>query len=219
MENYFILAALLAALVILLILIFVFLRKNSKRKKAWKVAGDEGEQQVAAKLKRIGLFRGYKVLNDIYLPMKEGLTQIDHIVIGHFGILVVESKLFSGEVYGNPSEERWLQSKNGKKRTFYNPIMQNQTHIRCIRALLAREGIYNIPIFDLVVFAGNKLDLMVPRDLPVIKLKKLKKELKKRDYKKDRGIDVKSLCEFFESQEVTDKKQIKEHLKYVKSKR
>ena len=194
------------------------LKKKANRKKESKIAGDEGEQQVAAKLKRIGLFRGYKVLNNIYLPMKEGLTQIDHIVIGPFGILVVESKLFSGEVYGNPSEEKWLHSKNGKKRNFYNPIMQNQTHIRCIRALLAKESIYNIPIFDLVVFAGNKLDLMVPRDLPVVKLKKLKKELKKKDYKKDRGIDVKSLCSFFETQAVTDKKQIKEHLKYVKSK-
>ncbi len=199
--------------------LFLWKRKKKRREQAYQEAGESGERQVAARLKKIGRFRHYRYLHNLYLPIKEGTTQIDHIVAGAFGVLVVESKQYSGEVYGHPSEERWLHIKKGKRRKFYNPIMQNQTHVLSVRAILAAEEIFCVPVYSLVVFAGNHLRLLVPKGAGVVPLKKLKKELKKGIYRQDNGVDAAQIIRALEKNALTGKKVEKEQKKYAASRK
>lgn len=91
--------------------------------------GRIGERRVARRL-RDGLGPEYEILNDVYLPSREGeTTQIDHIVVSPYGIFVVETKNWTGWIFGDAESAKWTQSVYRKKSSFQNPIRQNYKHI------------------------------------------------------------------------------------------
>lgn len=212
--NYYIIGSTILAVIILIIVLFAFF----KRQKSIKL-GKDGEKRVASALKKYAAIRSYKVINDLYLPLYDKTTQIDHVLIGFFGILVVETKNLSGEIYGDPKKKDWLHimvKKNQVRHELYNPLMQNQTHIDCIRHHLGLENIYNINIESLIVFSANKVQLYIPKKLPIITFAKLKKYLRQPKYDKDMNVDVDKLYNALISHQVTDKSLIAKHVKNVK---
>ena len=81
--------------------------------------------------------------------------QIDHILINQFGIFVIETKNYSGRIYGYENQHEWTQVLNyGKvKNKLYNPIHQNRTHIYHIHNILDDNS---LPVISAVVFIkGN----------------------------------------------------------------
>lgn len=180
-----------------------------------KHRGAKGEKMVAKRLKKWAKIRGFKVINDLYLPLYDKTTQIDHILIGFFGILVVETKNLGGDIYGDPSKKMWIHAMGQKRHDLYNPLMQNQAHIDCIRHHLAKANIYNVHAENLVVFADSSANLYLPKGLPVILLSKMKKYLKNSEFKKDRGYDVQKIYDVLNEARVTDKKLIASHNKNV----
>lgn len=182
------------------------------RKKRIERIGVKGEKKVAKILRPWAMMRSYKVINGLYLPLYDKTTEIDHIVIGFFGIIVIETKNMSGEIYGDVKAKEWTHIIGTKKHKLYNPVMQNQAHIDCIRHCLAKENIYNINIDNVVVFANNKVELLLQRgDATVIKLKQLKKLLHKSKYEKDCDVDVDRLYQALMKYRVTDKDLIGRH--------
>ncbi len=200
---------------LLAIILVIWLMLFIKKQKIIKI-GKDGEKKVARALKKYAGIRSYKVINDLYLPLYDKTTQVDHILIGFFGILVIETKNLSGEIYGDPKKSDWLHIIGNKKHTLYNPLLQNQTHIDCIRHLLGKENIYNINIESLVVFSAKKVNLFVPNKLPIIVLKKLKKFLRQPRFTTDKDVDVEKLYNALMKYQVTDKKVIADHNKNVK---
>ena len=75
----------------------------------------------------------HKELNNIYIPYKNGTSEIDILVLHEKGIFVLESKNYSGWIFGNEKQKNWTQvlTKN-KKEYFYNPLIQNRTHINAL---------------------------------------------------------------------------------------
>lgn len=212
--NIYIIIGIVVAAIGLLLLLISFLQKMRIKK-----LGKDGEKKVAKVLKSYASFRSYKVLNDIYLPLYDKTTQVDHILIGFFGILVVETKNLSGEIYGDPKKKEWLHimgKQNQTRHELYNPLMQNQTHIDCIRHILGLDNLYNIPIENLVVFTSKKSELYIPKNLPIIKIAKLKKFLRNPRFDKDNNMDVEKLYNSLVSRQVTDKQRINDHVKNVK---
>ena len=103
---------------------------------------------------------GGKIIRNCYLHWKNGsTTQIDDILIFRSGIYVIECKDYSGWIFGNGNNENWTQTLpygydgDYTKNSFYNPIKQNQNHIRCIRQKLRSTSM--IPIHNIVVFGNN----------------------------------------------------------------
>ena len=97
---------------------------------------------------------GYnKIMCNIYLPKKDSnTTEIDLLMISETGIYVIESKNYSGWIYGDEKYKKWTQSfKNNNKNQFYNPIWQNKGHISALTAVLNLEidNIYK----SLIVFS------------------------------------------------------------------
>ncbi len=114
--------------------------------------GKYGEKLTERKLKMVGMFgRKGKILKNIYLPKDDGgTTEIDLVYITQKGIFVIESKNYSGWIFGNSKDQYWTQSMpNGTKNRFYNPIKQNRTHLKWLRQFLNR----NIPLFSFIVFS------------------------------------------------------------------
>lgn len=118
--------------------------------------GKHGENLTARELKLVNFFgRNGKILRNLYVPKDNGQTsEIDVIYITQKGIFVLESKNYSGWIFGDESSKYWTASlPNGQKNRFYNPIMQNKTHIKWLKNYLSSNGFGDIPMFSLIVFS------------------------------------------------------------------
>ncbi|QUW23010.1 NERD domain-containing protein [Sporosarcina sp. Marseille-Q4063] len=94
----------------------------------------------------------YKVLHNITLQNSQGkTTQIDHIIVSIYGIFVVETKNYQGWIYGNEIDRQWTQVIYKKRQQFYNPIKQNQGHIRALKGMLPEYK--NIPFISIINFS------------------------------------------------------------------
>ena len=136
---------------------------------AW--TGKYGEMLTANELGWAKLFgkRG-KTLRNVYLPAKEGETsELDVIYITQKGIFIFESKNFSGWIFGDEKSRQWTASlPNGYKNHFYNPIMQNRTHLKWMHKFVGDD----IPLFSIVVFSERcelKKISVYSEDVKVIK--------------------------------------------------
>lgn len=77
------------------------------------------------------------VLKNIYVPYRDKTSEIDLLMIHEKGIFVFESKNYSGWIFGSAEQLNWTQSlPNREKHQFYNPIHQNQTHIKALSEFL-----------------------------------------------------------------------------------
>lgn len=99
-----------------------------------------------------------KFLFNCYLPKSNGETaEIDVIMIHSSGIYVFESKNYSGWIFGNETHQEWTQTlvsgKNqAQKFHFFNPIMQNNLHVKCLSKYLDDK---NIKYHSYIVFGKN----------------------------------------------------------------
>lgn len=109
--------------------------------------GRAGEARVGGVLERIGV----DTLHDVILPDgRGGLTQIDHLVLTGAGILVVETKNYSGMVFGQEREAQWTQRLGRRSFRFQNPLKQNYGHVQAVKALAP-----GVPVRGWVVFTDD----------------------------------------------------------------
>lgn len=120
--------------------------------KSPSVRGKRGENRVRRIIGKTQEGLRY-VFND-YKIVDEGMScQIDHILINQNGVFVIETKNYSGNIYGTDEQREWTQVlAYGKiKNKIYNPIKQNNTHLYRIRKILPKE----FPLISIVVFVQN----------------------------------------------------------------
>ena len=126
---------------------------NIKRRR--NIVGEIGERKVNKLLSKLNKGK-YSIINNIKVPSRKGITQIDHVVISNFGVIVIETKNYKGIIYGDENKEYWYKNYYGRKNKFYSPILQNQGHINAIKNIIDDE---EIPIYSIVVFiSGCELD-------------------------------------------------------------
>lgn len=113
-----------------------------------------------------------RLLNNYMFQGETISVQVDHIVINGNGVFVIETKNYSGKIYGSNSSENWTQIIRTKRRYYRrnhshtktyidkyairNPIKQNAGHIYQLSKILP-EGIkfHNI----VVLVQGNIADV------------------------------------------------------------
>ena len=115
--------------------------------------GEYGEKKVEYILKKLDP-NMYMVINDLMLKTANGSTQIDHVVVSAYGIFVIETKCYQGWIYGSEDAEYWTQNIYGRKYQLFNPLRQNNSHIRAMRKLIG-DQFKDVPIEPVVVFAGS----------------------------------------------------------------
>lgn len=144
----------------------------------WK--GRHGENLIEWELKLVSLFGcNGKALRNIYIPKDNGeTTEIDLVFITAKGIYVIESKNYSGWIFGDEKSMYWTAMlPNGEKNQFYNPIKQNKTHIKWLSQYLKNE----IPMFSMIVFSERcelKKVLVDNSNIKVIKRGRLNAEVR-----------------------------------------
>ncbi len=98
---------------------------------------------------------GGRFLFNIYIPKENGeTTEIDVLLLTNRGIFVFESKNYSGWIFGSENQYQWTQTLpkgrgRSHKERFYNPIKQNETHIKNLTNIIGNT----FPIWSIIVFS------------------------------------------------------------------
>ena len=176
---------------LLLIISFILILAISAYLKSPKVRGTRGESKVS---RRLGLFLpsgSYEIFDDVTLPTARSTTQIDHIVISPFGVFVIETKNYSGWIFGSAKSKQWTQVLYKKKYRLLNPLWQNAHHVKAVRRFLALPDRY---IFSVVVFVGDA-KIKTKRKLPsnVVYLRQLRSYVRSKGERILSAREVKSV--------------------------
>lgn len=178
-----------ALLTFVIFVLFLFIIKDSEYKKSsyykstklplLKVILDKGKYGEYLTYKNLKKYEknGCKFLFNAYIPKKDDeSTEIDVMMISNQGIFVFESKNYSGWIFGNEKQKTWTQTlpigKNVTKEHFFNPIMQNKTHIKYLRKIVGDD----VPIHSIIVFSERcelKKVQVESQDIYVIKRNRL----------------------------------------------
>lgn len=95
--------------------------------------------------------RSNSVLSDFFLPgAYGGLTHIDHAVLTSGGLLCIQTKHYSGVVFGGVNEPQWSNVDGIRRRKFLNPLIQNAGRARALQKIIP-----SVPVASLVVFTGS----------------------------------------------------------------
>ena len=119
-------------------------------------AGRYGEYLTYKQLKHLEAY-GAKFLFNVYIPKgNDETTEIDILMICSKGIFVFESKNYSGWIFGNERQKNWYQTLpagrgRSHKEHFYNPVMQNRSHINHLRVFLNTQ----VPLYSVIVFSDR----------------------------------------------------------------
>lgn len=128
-----------------------YTNKSNYRKKSAEELGKEGEGNVKEILgsSTIGVKH---VFNDYVIFDNGHTTQIDHIIVNRFGVFVIETKNYSGAIYGREEDHEWTQVLGGgnEKHKLYNPIKQNASHIHSLKKIIG-----DAPVRSLIVLVQN----------------------------------------------------------------
>lgn len=187
---------------------FIFYVRSRNRKLILQVTdyhrGTDAERYLILKLIKNGI-SPKAIFHDLYVPQgRNQYGQIDLVVATRVGLLVFEVKDYSGWIYGTGYKHQWTKVLNyGKlKYKFYNPILQNQQHIKDLRRQSSQFN--QLPYYSIIVFDGNcelKNITHIPYNTFVIKSHRINSVLKlilknepAQFYNKREVIDILRAC-------------------------
>lgn len=96
--------------------------------------------------------KSYYKVHNIILPLENGTTQIDHLIISIYGLFIVETKNKKGWIFGSKEQASWTQSIYGWNYTFQNPLRQTFRQRQILSTFL---GVHESKIQTVVYFTGN----------------------------------------------------------------
>lgn len=153
-------------IVLVLVIIVWIIQKNRYKgteyyrqtKNSYKsVQLDKGLLGEFSTYKSLEPLAGYKrYLFNLYIPKSNGeTTELDIVLLHESGIYVFESKNYSGWIVGSETEQYWTQllgREYSQENQFYNPILQNEGHLRWLKNFLADR---TLPFYSYIVFSDH----------------------------------------------------------------
>ena len=82
----------------------------------------------------------YHLIKNVTLPVDDGTTQIDHIIVSRFGIFVIETKNMKGWIFGDAKQKMWMQKIYKHTTKFQNPLFQNYKHVKHVKTIVAEKA-------------------------------------------------------------------------------
>lgn len=174
--------------------------------------GKAGEMRVAKILSKLPE-EEYRVINNLLIKQGNKTTQIDHVVVSEYRIFVIETKHYRGWIYGDANREYWTQNIYGNKYDLWNPIHQNQGHIRALRRVLT-----DIPpgVFISIVTFSRQASLDIRNSENVIYWDELKKLICSYQRKLISTEQAKNAYETLSAANIDSKDNQKQHVRHVR---
>lgn len=196
-----------------------YIPSKTSKKISSKAKGEIGERKVVQILDQM-CDENSHCINNLMITSPSGCsTQIDHIYINQAGVFVIETKNYSGLIYGGEEQRSdWTQYLGGKKYKIYNPLKQNNAHKQKIRDII---GHYT-PVFSLIVFVQNNAQMIYSKN--VIGINELRDTIKEhQDFVLSKGqiddiyyklLNIKTNPETSEKQHIENVKHIQESVNH-----
>ena len=183
---------------ILISLAFYLYRSSFFRK------GEYGKHFVSKALKRYASPRGMTVLSDVSISNGNENAHFDHVLIGYFGVLFVQSIQGAGSFWGDGKQDTWAFSdeKSKTKLLFKNPFDEMNAKLSIFRSVLAQNKQYKVPVDSAVVIVtlgdAPRMYLSNIKDRDTIMLdSQLSAFLRDERVEKDNGVDVEAVTKLF----------------------
>lgn len=177
--------------------------------------GKRGERKIAKILEKQAKKENGFVINDVIIPdlSDDKTSQIDHVYISKYTFACIETKNYSGRIYGDQNAREWTQVlKYGQvKNKLYNPTMQNYTHICRMSDLV---GVNQKKILNIVVFVKGNTEYIDAND--VYTPSELKKLLKTNMDKTFEDEEVESIYRKILYYKETPIQSTKEHVAEIR---
>ncbi len=140
-----------------------------------KRTGTIGEKKTNYILTRFTRNKKCILMTNVFLPLYKDTCEIDHILIGGFGVAVIETKNISGEITG---EGQYLTHRIGNKvNKLYNPQYQNETHVKNVQYHLKKTEFKKTPLYSIVVFTSDNIKFPSHAGIHITQLEKVIKQL------------------------------------------
>lgn len=191
---------------ILIVLIIASLLAYLNRGAYFK-KGEYGKRFVEKQLKGFASNRDVTILSDVAVNDGEKAVHFDHVLIGYFGVLFIQSIQGAGSFWGDAKQEYWAFTDSGKSKiVFKNPLTEMEEKIRVFRRALGKHKIYNVPIHSAVVIVtmgqSPKMYLSNIKDEDNILLEKqLREYLYGEIFEQDNKVEPKSIADIFYKEE------------------
>lgn len=152
--------------------------------------------KVMGALKRYGVIRNYRVLENVRLRFGKAETTIECMMVGFFGILLVCPVNDNAGYYGDAAAKEWVKVAGEKRSRMENLCAKNQRDIALLRDILRAQDVYGTQMEGLVVFCGNvkKTDYGINGAQGLMNFKQFKAYLQKPKFEKDNDVDVPGLA-------------------------
>lgn len=146
----------------------------AQRKYGAYIVGAAGEKKVAAFLKK-ELSAEWLLLNDVEIKSNNKTAQIDHVLVGPYGIVLIETKNLKGRISLTDDRQFWRQDKKYNAKRFYSPTLQARGHEAAIKSIVSLFNLNQfIPIRSIALFCDDQIELALPRFVDGIPVKSMK---------------------------------------------
>ncbi len=190
MKWMYLVPGLLIALIMAAILIPVWLHFYRIKKRKF------GKCKIKSKLSRFCGLRKYRILEDVRFTVHNKPIVVPYIVVGIFGVLLINIIEDNGTIYGNVDDQHWVCDDEKQKRWYIpNWVKTNEAIVEQIRHGLSKRKVYKTQIDAVTVFPYRKRELSVSTSLPVIRANKFSSYLHRDRFNKDNNVDIEKMTE------------------------
>lgn len=186
--NILIIIIFLAALFYLLYLLggdsIVFFRNRQK------ATDDDASAKMLPILKRYARLNKFEYLENVTLFMNGESAHYDCILLGDFGVIILNACGRAGDLYGEEKEATWIQRFGNERTSFANPLLELPPATRLVRNALFNDNLRPKVLDAFIVFTAKKVSVNLPKDATYMMGDTLGAEIDKSRYLELNGFDA-----------------------------
>jgi hypothetical protein len=203
----------------------VGLSYREKLKELNEIYNDKGKLEEYTVFKKIKyeLKGNFRVFGPMLILKNNKTSEIDITIIHEVGIFILEIKNLFGTIQGNDYENNWIQKLNSTtEHTFYNPILQNEGHIRSFKSIIDINDFKIDEINSIIVFGNDSVIDEVrchKENLHIINTCELINTLNNIIDNEEIKLtydDIKNISNIYKKNTVCDEEIAQEHVDFIK---
>ena len=192
------------AILAIALLAFYFVARSQNTETAPAAAKrrrtDAGVDATLRTLSRYAASHGFKLLRPAHFSAGQRSAELDAVLVTFGGLIGVRCLGYNGEIFANPGERDWLWITAEGRERIPDPVAQCAADARALRDVLMQDPrLRSVPVECLPVFTDKKVQLSVPKSMPVLRRSQLNGTLEQQKYLEDRGLDVERVCALLEA--------------------
>ncbi|MEG0457147.1 MAG: hypothetical protein RR549_03355, partial [Oscillospiraceae bacterium] len=120
----------------------------------------------------------------------------DNIIATPFGLILINSCLYRGEIYCETNQKDWIHYMGDIKEEVENEQTIIQNSVIALREKFAKDKIYNIKLISVICFVNKKVEIFNnDKNANIFRINKLKSFLNNSDFLEKGNNDPKDLMQ------------------------